>query len=198
MLPRAALVLALVGVVLVAAVTVAADAGSLMGGDPSLLRTRPLAPEMRAFAAHRRAAERRRLGVSPIRGPVDLGSATNRFGALRGGHVHGGQDVFAPTGRPLYAVHDGVVLEAGSDGGRGNHLALYAPRADRTFVYLHMAGPALVEVGERVAAGRRVGAVGCTGSCDGPHLHLEVYAGRGARGRALDPLPLLRRWLGRA
>ena len=193
---RVALLLALVAAVAtVAAVTVAAGAAPVVSSDPSVLRTRALAPEMRTFVHRRRALERRRSGVAPIRGSVDFGSATNRFGAMRGGHVHGGQDVFAPTGRPLYAVHDAVVVEAGSDGARGNYLALYALRVRRTFVYLHLAAPALVRPGRRVRAGRRVGAVGCTGSCDGPHLHLEVYTGRGARGRGIDPLPLLRRWL---
>jgi murein DD-endopeptidase MepM/ murein hydrolase activator NlpD len=166
--------------------------------DPSLLRTPGIEPEMSAFARRRRAAERRRLGVSPIRGPVDFGTEINRFGVARGGHVHGGQDVFAPTGTPLYAVHDAIVLEAGSDGGRGNFVILYAARARRTFVYMHMAGAAEVRPGRRVRAGRRVGRVGCTGSCDGAHLHFEVHAGRGARGRGIDPLPALKRWLGEA
>ena len=178
----------------IAAAAVTAGAAPSPSVDPSVLRTRSLVPEMRAFVARRRAQARRMSGVSPIRGPVDYGTATNRFGAARGGHVHGGQDVFAPTGRALYAVHDAVVLETGADGARGNYVALYAPRVRRTYVYLHMDGPALVHAGRSVRAGRRVGAVGCTGSCDGAHLHFEAYAGRGTRGRALDPLPELHRW----
>ena len=162
--------------------------------DPAVLRPPALEPDMRAFAQRRRARLRRLSGVSPIRGPVDYGTPTNRFGAMRGGHVHGGQDVFAPTGTALYAVRDGVVLEAGGDGARGNYLVLFAPRARRTYVYMHMQHPASARPGQRVRAGRRVGAVGCTGSCDGAHLHFEAYAGRGTRGHALDPLPQLRRW----
>jgi len=41
--------------------------------------------------------------------------------------------------------------------------------------------------------GERVGAVGCTGSCWGDHLHLELRVGRGTTGRPLDPLPMLKR-----
>ena len=60
-----------------------------------------------------------------------------------------------------------------------------------------MLKPALVKAGEQVKAGQLVGQVGCTGSCDGPHLHFEVRQGRAVYGpqkKAIDPLPLLRQW----
>jgi murein DD-endopeptidase MepM/ murein hydrolase activator NlpD len=56
-----------------------------------------------------------------------------------------------------------------------------------------MRAPTPHAVGDAVQGGARVGAVGCTGSCWGDHLHLEMRAGRGTIGRPLDPLPLLRR-----
>jgi murein DD-endopeptidase MepM/ murein hydrolase activator NlpD len=135
----------------------------------------------------------RPASVFPVRGRVDWGEADARFGAWRGGHVHEGQDVFAPAGRPLVAMRDGRVVETGDDGGRGNYVAMWSPSVRHTFVYLHMLHPSRVGVGERVHAGQRVGAVGCTGSCWGDHLHLEVRRGKGTTGRPLDPLPLLRR-----
>jgi murein DD-endopeptidase MepM/ murein hydrolase activator NlpD len=193
--PRA---LALLFLVLVSGAVAAVAVASAPAGSPApdraLLRPPPVASEMARFAQHRRALERRRAGVAPVRGPVDYGTAINRFGVARGGHAHGGQDVFAPAGTPLRAVHDAVVLETGSDGGRGNYVVLYARTVRRTYSYFHMSGAALVRPGQRVRAGRRVGAVGCSGSCQGAHLHLEVHAGRGTGGRALDPLPALRRW----
>ena len=131
--------------------------------------------------------------VFPVRGRVDWGERDARFGAWRGGHVHEGQDVFARAGTPLVAIRDGRVVEIGDDGGRGNYVAMWNREARRTFVYLHMLHPSRVRVGDHVRAGQRVGAVGCTGSCWGDHLHLEVRGGRGTTGRALDPLPLLRR-----
>ncbi|HEV2075388.1 MAG TPA: M23 family metallopeptidase [Thermoleophilaceae bacterium] len=121
----------------------------------------------------------------------DYGSSGARFGAPRSGHMHEGQDLFAPAGTPLVAASDGVVLETGSDGGRGNFVAMYGPARDETFVYLHMLAPAEVTVGERVEAGQRVGEVGCTGTCFGDHLHFEVREGSGTAGPAEDPLPLL-------
>jgi murein DD-endopeptidase MepM/ murein hydrolase activator NlpD len=125
--------------------------------------------------------------------PPDYGAADARFGADRGGHVHEGQDLFAPAGTPLVAVSDGEVVEKGDDGGRGNYVALFSPAARRTYLYLHMREPSRLEPGERVRAGGRLGRVGCTGSCWGDHLHFEARLGRGTRGRAVDPLPLLRR-----
>ena len=134
----------------------------------------------------------------PVRGVVDFGAADARFGAWRGGHRHEGQDVFADAGTPIASVRAGRVVERGDDGGRGNYVAIWAPEADRTFVYLHMRAPTPYGVGDRVDAGARVGGVGCTGSCWGDHLHLEMRAGRGTTGRPLDPLPLLRRLARRA
>ena len=128
----------------------------------------------------------------PVRGPVRWGEQDARFGASRGGHVHEGQDVFAPVGTPLVALRDGRVVETGDDGGRGNYVAIWSRAARRSFVYLHMLHPSRVGPGRRVRAGQRVGAVGCTGSCWGDHLHLEVRRGRGTTGRPLDPLPLLK------
>jgi murein DD-endopeptidase MepM/ murein hydrolase activator NlpD len=131
--------------------------------------------------------------VFPVRARADFGEADARFGAARGGHVHEGQDVFAPAGTPLVAIREGLIVETGDDGGRGNYVAIWSRDVRRTFVYLHMLHPSRVRVGERVRRAQRVGSVGCTGSCWGDHLHLEVRRGRGTTGGALDPLPLLRR-----
>lgn len=161
--------------------------------------TRPV-PGLHNAGAGERAAvapvrTRRPAAVFPIAArSVDYGTATNRFGAQRSSHAHAGQDVFAPAGAPLRAVRDAVVVEAGSDGARGNHVALYSPAAGLTFAYFHLEAPSPLRVGWRVRAGQRVGAVGCTGSCQGDHLHFEVRRGRGGRGALVDPLPLLRRW----
>jgi murein DD-endopeptidase MepM/ murein hydrolase activator NlpD len=130
----------------------------------------------------------------PVRGRVSYGEGDARFGAGRGGRSHDGQDVFASQGTPLLAVRSGVVLEAGGGDARGNYVVIHSPAARETYVYLHMRGPARVRPGRRVRAGQVVGELGCTGSCFGAHLHFEVHRGRGARGAARDPLPLLQRW----
>lgn len=140
--------------------------------------------------------------VFPLRGAYDLGTKIDRFGAPRDGHVHEGQDIFGKLGTPEIAVHDGVVVDRGKNtdpdsGGRGNFLAIYSPRDDRSFVYMHMLKPPPVFVGQQVHAGEVIGQLGCSGDCDGPHLHFEVRIGRaspGAEVKAVDPLPYLRQW----
>ena len=134
----------------------------------------------------------------PVRGIVDFGEADARFGASRYGRAHEGQDVFAKAGTPLVSVRSGTVVETGNDGGRGNYIAIWSPEVESTFVYLHMRAPTRLRKREPVEAGERIGAVGCTGSCWGDHLHLEMRKGRGTTGKPLDPLPMLRVLAGRA
>ena len=129
----------------------------------------------------------------PVDGPVDYGSAEAGFGNERG-RPHEGQDIFAPTGTPVVSPTRTEVLETGADGGRGNWAALYDRNADRTYVYFHMEAPAEVGPGQRLAPGDRIGRVGCTGSCYGPHLHFEIRDGADPYGTARDPLPDLVRW----
>ncbi len=135
--------------------------------------------------------EPRPKSAFPVKAPVGYGESAARYGSDRGGRMHEGQDMFAPAGTPLVAMQDSTVVEAGDGGGRGNYVALWSPSVRRTFVYLHMQSPAHVKVGEQVKAGRRVGELGCTGSCFGDHLHLEARSGKGANGAPNDPMPYL-------
>jgi murein DD-endopeptidase MepM/ murein hydrolase activator NlpD len=130
--------------------------------------------------------------VFPLAHATGYGEWEARYGNFRNGHRHEGQDVFAPAGTPLVATREAVVVEKGSGDGRGNWIALYSREAGETYVYFHMRSPTPLAVGERVAVGRRVGSVGCTGSCFGDHLHFEIRRGRGTSGRTRDPLPVLR------
>ena len=107
------------------------------------------------------------------------------------GRSHEGVDLFAPIGTDLLAIADAVVLETGSDGGRGNYVSIYSPSLGDTYNYLHMNEPAAVAAGEKVTAGQLLGHLGCTGSCYGAHLHFEVRDGRDTYGQVMDPVPLL-------
>ena len=209
-------VLGLVPIVLLAGVlsSVPALAGERRDEPRAVSATHPDAPKLRLRAnpgasgpvgrsARRLGREVSRLAaaarprpeaVHPVVGPADYGEAGAQFGAARSGHVHAGQDVFAPAGTPLVAVRDGVVVETGSDGGRGNYVALFSPDASETYLYLHMQSPTPLAIGARVRAGGEVGSVGCTGSCFGDHLHFEIRSGRGTTGEARDPLPDLQDW----
>ena len=140
--------------------------------------------------------------VFPIIGRYDFGEKIARFGAPRYGHIHEGQDIFAKSGETEVAVHDGVVVDRGTNkdpdsGGRGNYIAIYSPSDDHSFVYMHMLKPSPLGLGQHVHAGDTVGQVGCTGECDGSHLHFEVRIGKaslGADTKPVDPLPYLRQW----
>jgi murein DD-endopeptidase MepM/ murein hydrolase activator NlpD len=130
----------------------------------------------------------------PVIGKVDYGTSVNSFGAARSGHVHSGHDMFASSGTPLVAATDGVVADAGSDGGQGNYVHLYDPESDQTYIYMHMVEPSRFATGDKVDAGEQLGGVGCTGSCSGEHLHFEIRIGKGMSGQAIDPLPALEEW----
>ena len=140
--------------------------------------------------------------VFPLLGPHDFGDKIARFGAPRYGHIHEGQDIFGKTGTPEIAVHDGIVVDRGKnsdpdDGGRGNYIAIYSEPDNHSFVYMHMLKPSPVQLGDRVHSGEVVGQLGCTGSCEGPHLHFEVRIGKatlGADTKPIDPLPFLKQW----
>jgi len=137
----------------------------------------------------------------PVRGRYAYGRRDARFGASRSGHMHEGQDVFAKSGTPLVAVSDGVVVDgAGARGryagGRGNYLVIYNPDATRSYVYMHMLEPPELRRSDRVTAGEMIGAVGCSGSCWGPHLHFEVRRGKAtlrSHTRPIDPRRYLER-----
>jgi murein DD-endopeptidase MepM/ murein hydrolase activator NlpD len=140
--------------------------------------------------------------VFPLIGSHDFGDAQARFGASRYGHVHEGQDIFGKTGTPEVAVHDGIVIDRGKNtdpdsGGRGNFETIYSPQDNHSFVYMHMLKPSPALVGKHVHAGQLIGRLGCTGSCEGPHLHFEVRVGKatpGAETKPVDPLAYLRQW----
>lgn len=128
----------------------------------------------------------------PEDGPYIPMRATPEYGdGLGAGRGHEGQDLFAPAGTPLVAVDDAVVLETGSDGGRGNYISIYDAKRKLTYNYFHMLGAALVGSGERVDAGQKLGELGCTGSCWGDHLHFEVRGGRSSYGPTEDPAAFL-------
>lgn len=169
---------------LVAAAIAALTANTIVGRLPL-----PKAEVAHAFVS-KRALVRAGLiesQVMPLRAQPEYGDG------LGAGRDHEGQDLFAPTGTQLVAIRDAVVLETGSDGGRGNYVSIYSAATRRTYNYFHMLGPALVRDGQRLRAGQQLGRLGCTGSCWGPHLHFELRTGRSPYGQALDPRPLLER-----
>lgn len=85
---------------------------------------------------------------------------------------HTGLDMAAPSGEPVYAAAGGRVLRASYFGGYGNCIDIDHGHGIVTR-YGHLSKIA-VKVGQRVAIGEKIGAVGSTGRSTGPHLHYEV------------------------
>lgn len=112
---------------------------------------------------------------------------TSRFGEadieFHRQYFHGGVDLAAPYGTPIYAAAAGTVTQSGP-GDYGTNV--YTDTGDALIVYGHMSRTA-VSVGQTVARGEVLGYVGCSGMCTGPHLHFEVRL----NGRPVDPLGLL-------
>lgn len=132
----------------------------------------------------------------PIRGRHSYGEGGARFGAGRAGHVHEGQDVMAACGTPLVAARGGVVKFAGYQGNAGNYVVIDEAGSGVDDIYMHLREPALVQKGDRVFTGQRIGDVGDTGDASACHLHFEEWSAPGwyTGGRPFDPLADLRAW----
>ncbi len=97
----------------------------------------------------------------------------------QGIHGYNGVDLATSCGSPLLASASGSVIIArssGWNGGYGRYVVLAHPNGTQT-LYAHM-GSIAVSVGEWVAQGMSIGAVGSSGRSTGCHVHFEV---RGAR-----------------
>ena len=120
----------------------------------------------------------------PLAHPV-AAAITDPFGP-RGNKFHTGVDYPAPQGTPVASPAAGTVTYAGwLEGGWGRVVTVAAGSGVRTML-AHLSRVNVV-VGQRVAQGEEVGAVGSSGNSTGPHLHLEVRL----RGAAVDPGPAL-------
>ena len=116
------------------------------------------------------------FGVDPV--------VTGRFGEKRGTSYHGGTDIAAPTGTPLVAVTDAVIVDYGdlsrSDAKRGD------PNGWGNFIvykdangYFHLYGHlnSIIKKSGSVKKGEKIATVGNTGRSSGPHLHWELGTG---------------------
>ena len=81
-------------------------------------------------------------------------------------------------GIDIIATADGVVAKTGfEENGLGNYVFIKHELFDKIIYsgYGHMQDDSIiVEEGQEVKQGDKIGAVGCTGSCTGPHLHFML------------------------
>lgn len=121
-----------------------------------------------------------------LRTPLDTVRITSSFGMrehpiLGYTRMHMGIDFGAPTGTPVYAAGDGVVVKAAWTNGYGRWLQIKHSGGLETG-YGHLSRWAVKE-GQHVHQGEVVAYVGSTGLSTGPHLHYEIMVG----GKKVNP-----------
>ena len=136
--------------------------------------------------------------VLPVHDPKissDFGWRVAPCGACSSDHQ--GVDFVPGEGKPVMAILNGVVAEAGINQGYGywvkiEHIVpITEGKVERwVTVYAHLKAGSIpddVGVGATVARGQNIGAVGSTGISTGPHLHFELHID----GEVVDPLPII-------
>ena len=104
-----------------------------------------------------------------------------------GSDFHPGIDLAAPTGTPIHATADGIVVDAGwNNGGYGNMVEIDHGKGIHTR-YGHMSR-VLVADGEHVTRGQVIGLVGSTGHSTGSHCHYEVRIDN----KPVNPIPFMK------
>lgn len=120
----------------------------------------------------------------PVTGIITQGPGVTSFAkksAYYRNDFHGGVDIGAPYGTPVYAAHEGTVTFAGTKSGYGK--VVYMKGQDskgRTIFtrYGHLQSYQ-VRANQVVSAGEQIGEIGSTGRSTGPHLHFEIRSSNG-------------------
>ena len=123
---------------------------------------------------------------SPVRSAPTDSFGTRRMFNGKLASIHRGTDFHAPSGTPVMAANDGVVIIAQPMFYEGN-LVVVDHGQKFTTLYMHFS-KIDVKVGQRVKTGQRLGLSGATGRVTGPHLHFSARL----QGMWVDPAMLLR------
>ena len=142
------------------------------------------------LSLERMSVLQRGLAGVPSHLPASLQYISSGFGFRSdpftgAGAFHAGLDFKGPIGAPIYAAAKGVVSFAGVKSGYGNCIEIDHGNGLLTR-YAHMSA-FLAVIGQLVAAGDAIGAIGSTGRSTGPHLHFEVRI----NGSPVNPRPFL-------
>lgn len=100
----------------------------------------------------------------------------------RGSLLHDGIDLGASCGTNILASADGIVYEVGfQTGGLGNYVYIKHETDQGTIYtgYGHMLDNSIVvEKGDSIIKGQKIGEVGSTGASTGCHLHFMIMKGK--------------------
>jgi len=115
-----------------------------------------------------------------LKAPLRFNRISSRFSQERkhpilgGVQPHYGVDYAAPTGTPVWAVADGVVISMGWSPGFGKQVILRHANGYKTY-YGHLSRYGIgIRMGKRVQQKEMIGYVGSTGLSTGPHLDYRL------------------------
>ena len=112
----------------------------------------------------------------PVAGRL-MGSFGDRTDPFSGeGAFHKGVDISAPSGTPVHATANGIVVHADATLSGYGRLVIVDHGGSYQTYYAHLSR-IFVRVGQEIRRGELVGAVGSTGKVTAPHLHYEVRIG---------------------
>jgi murein DD-endopeptidase MepM/ murein hydrolase activator NlpD len=95
---------------------------------------------------------------------------------------HLGVDIAAPSGTPVRAVGDGIILFVHQDMFFNGKTIFIDHGLGLLSIYLHL-NAISIKAGDHVLKGDHIGSIGMTGRATGPHLHWEMRVGN----TKLDP-----------
>lgn len=106
--------------------------------------------------------------------PVSGGSISAN-GYYSSGRFHGAIDYAVPSGTPVYAAADGVVMvTANLTTSYGTHVIIRHANGMQSYYAHGTRGSICVSPGQIVKKGQQIMLSGNTGNSQGPHLHFEV------------------------
>ena len=111
-------------------------------------------------------------GIGKYRWPV-TGAVVSRFGQNAGGKRNDGIDISVPSGTPVKAAENGVVIYAGNGLKELGNTVLVRHNDGTVTVYGH-ADTLSVNRGQKVQRGQQLALSGMSGSAERPLLHFEV------------------------